>query len=40
MDVCRVQALVAGFNLEFDLLPFLQRLETYHRNRGKVDEHI
>ena len=40
MNVRRVQTLVASFDIEFHLLTFRERLESFHRDRGEVNEDI
>jgi len=41
LDVARLfLTLIAGGNLKGDLLPLLQRLETRHRDRRKMNEQV
>ena len=40
VDVCGVQSLVPGLDLEFHLLTFSKRLESIHRDGREVNEDV
>ena len=40
VNVRRVQTLVTGFDVEFHLLSFRERLEPFHRDRREVNEDV